>query len=571
MLSDRRTWIVIGVLLAITVTLALVVDADRDGLSNGAEWTHNSAMFDADTDDDGLCDGEGGHNCIDPVTSEHYGRGEGALFSSVFFNDSDADGLSDLEEARLAAASKEPFDARMAIRSPDSDDDTVRDGEEIAAGTNPYSADTDGDGLSDSDELRKTSGLEYASNATLADTDGDGLDDGTEILIHGTFPNERDSDGDGLSDAEEVKLGIGPMYEDSDRDRMPDGWEVRYGFDPVHVQLLMDHDEDGIPDLGEWYLGTSPVLADTDVDGMNDSWEERFGTNPVKLDSDEDPDADLLNNSMEHWAGTFPLRADSDGDGLQDGEEILVRPDVAGGFLRLTDPIGFDDDLDGMSDDEEYPYWLLHEGISNASSGTLLQLTRLAYRLQTADSDGDGILDGLEIKASATDPSLNDTDGDGTPDGEEIWTCYSNPHVRDGCTRLPVSPDRDEDGVPDAVEAAYWGPARIETDIDGDGLHNLDDADSDGDGVSDGLEILQIALPHEFFYHSSAARNDTDGDGLFDGEEDTNRLSPHQASCRREFDSSDEPRDARWEALWTRTEDGCWFVKGAWGIRLYAI
>lgn len=67
------------------------------------------------------------------------------------------------------------------------DDDIDGDGllntQETALGTDPYMADTDGDGLSDGNEVNS-----IGTNPLLMDTDGDGLSDGTEVNAYGTNP-----------------------------------------------------------------------------------------------------------------------------------------------------------------------------------------------------------------------------------------------------------------------------------------------------------------------------------------------------------------------------------------------
>lgn len=66
---------------------------------------------------------------------------------------------------------------------------------------------------------------------------------------------------------------------------------------------------------------------------------------------------------------------------------------------------------------------------------------------------------------------------------------------------LAIGLDPDDDEANDQVEKEY-----------GTDPHN---PDTDGDGITDGREIL--------FLHSSPLRRDTDGDGLIDGIEDANR------------------------------------------------
>lgn len=79
----------------------------------------------------------------------------------------------------------------------DSDWDGINDTSESYYGTDPYDADTDGDGIRDGDEYDDV----YArSDPTLYDTDGDGLGDGNEVFSNNSDPMLYDTDGDGVSD-----------------------------------------------------------------------------------------------------------------------------------------------------------------------------------------------------------------------------------------------------------------------------------------------------------------------------------------------------------------------------------
>ncbi len=66
----------------------------------------------------------------------------------------------------------------------DSDNDLLRDFEEVELGTDRYSNDTDSDGLSDYEEI-----VLYETNPLVADSDGDGMSDEWEVS-HGYDPND---------------------------------------------------------------------------------------------------------------------------------------------------------------------------------------------------------------------------------------------------------------------------------------------------------------------------------------------------------------------------------------------
>ncbi len=119
-------------------------------------------------------------------------------FGLLVINDSDGDSLDDEWELSF-------FGNLNQGSGDDPDNDGLTNGEELAAGTSPILADTDGDGLSDGDEI-----LSHFTDPLNPDTDGDGLSDGDEIHIHNTDPLLADSDGDGYDDALEISEGTDP-------------------------------------------------------------------------------------------------------------------------------------------------------------------------------------------------------------------------------------------------------------------------------------------------------------------------------------------------------------------------
>jgi hypothetical protein len=192
-----------------------------------------------------------------------------------------------------------------------------------------------------------------------------------------------------------------------------------------------------------------------------------------------------------------------------------------------------------------------------------------------ADSDGDGLLDGIEL-AYGTDPCEGDTDSDGRCDIEEMIgpsQFISDPtsadsdgdgvddgglKLDDGGDCVPDNPDFNGDNVADAAQPNFdsgtpgcsvdldsntrtshrrctWLLANdgngdggdncatvsnpevlgVQPDIDGDGFGDACDNDQDGDGIPDSLEGVAGAL---FFDTTPLARCTTvdDGSGAID-------------------------------------------------------
>ncbi|MBN1773713.1 MAG: thrombospondin type 3 repeat-containing protein, partial [Deltaproteobacteria bacterium] len=209
-------------------------DTDSDGMGDAC---------DADDDGDGVADVD--DNCdlaVNPDQADLDGDGVG----DVCDDDLDGDGLDNADETRLG----------LDPRDPDSDGDTILDGEEVGDPDHPANTDgdtrldaedddSDGDGVPDADE---------AGDADLAtpavDTDGD------------TVPDYRDadSDGDGVEDGDDNCRRVGnPGQEDADGDGIGDACED-------------DDDGDGVADVEDNCPGVAnPDQLDTDGDGQGDA------------------------------------------------------------------------------------------------------------------------------------------------------------------------------------------------------------------------------------------------------------------------------------------------------------
>lgn len=175
----------------------------------------------------------------------------------------------------------------------DPDNDGLITGDEIALGSDPDNADTDGDGIPD--------GVEVGANP-LNPTNTDG-DDKPNVL-------DADDDNDGVLTKDENYNGGSPANDDTDLDNIPD-------------YLDADDDGDGVLTKDENYNGGTPEDDDTDNDNI-----------PDYLDTDDDGDSILTR--YENYNGGTPqdddsddddipdyLDADDDGDGKPTKDEVL--------------------------------------------------------------------------------------------------------------------------------------------------------------------------------------------------------------------------------------------------------
>ncbi len=493
-------------------------------------------------------------------------------YTNVFLyhrnNDPDADGLSNLQEFDLFRK----FGVRLGVLNPDSDGDGVTDGREVGydGHTNLYAYSTlytnaiqntpvvrslfVGDYLAGVDNFGSGNGkvisIEgdrfvgdishpllavptkepaltvftniaiFPSNTAVSvghvmgapifadlmphvvDTDGDGMWDGFEYYYSratngpmDALDNSdagNDSDFDGLSNILEF-LGMdhlantndwtNPGKADTDGDYMPDGWEYQYGLNPRDpADAYQDLDGDGLINLAEFLAGTSPVLRDTDADFLGDYEEVMI-------------------------YGTDPLNPDTDGDGLLDGREV------------------WDKDMDGIRDGGFFPMW----------NGGDLDGDGLIDGPTDWDTDGDGMPDGFEVldnngnirPPNATLDPYDPTDGDEDPDGDGLSNLQEY-LVRDALFgNHPTSYDRFDSAWNRHVPLLWQFPDRPFAHQQPVWDYSTDpfNADTDGDGLPDGFEVLgglhpmdpiPAGLDSELLrYPLLGPKGDPDEDGLW--------------------------------------------------------
>ena len=287
-------------------------DCDGDGLTNEEEELAGTDPELADTDMDGLTDGEEVNGVDDPATTAV------------------PTGTSD---------STDPCDPNpFAIADGDCDDDGLTNEEEEEAGTDPELVDTDGDGLTDEEEF---TGVDDPATTAVPTGTSDGTDpcDPNPLAVA-----DGDCDGDGLTNEEEEEAGTDPELVDTDGDGLTDEEEftgvddpattavptgTSDGTDPCDPNPLAvadgDCDGDGLTNEEEEEAGTDPELADTDTDGLTDGEEvNTYNTDPTDDDTDDDG---LTDGEEVDTYNTDPNDADTDDGGTNDGDEVAQGTD----------------------------------------------------------------------------------------------------------------------------------------------------------------------------------------------------------------------------------------------------
>lgn len=502
------------------------LDSDNDGINDITESRNDAVDFDSNgMVDGGDTDNDGVPNAVD-TNINTFGDPDGS--NAVI--DTDADGIGDYRDLDSDNDAINDLD-ESGITGLDTNSDGVVDG-----------ADTDGDGIVDLADATVGVGDGTSLDAPI-DTDRDSIpdfrdldsdNDGINDIVEAGYSN-LDADSDGVADAGDQDLdGIVDVadltpttFGDADSNDIPT--DTDGDLRPDYADL--DSDQDGINDIIEAGFGALDTNndgivdgTDTDNDGIVDGADltpTQFGDidpndNPLDTDGDGVPnyeDLDSDNDGIDDITESGNAAFDANNDGIVDGGDLdkdgiadladatigVYGDGSANSAIADTDNDGVDDYLDLDSD---------NDGVNDIIEGGLASADTDGDGIVdgTTDSDGDGIRDPVDGEPNAFgdgagNATVPDTDGDGSPDfrdldsdGDSIYDLIEgapgvDPSLDANNDGVIDGVDTDGDGIIDAVDGnngAFGDANTFAPDTDSDGTPDFQDLDTDDDGLPDG-------------------------------------------------------------------------------------
>lgn len=362
-----------------------------------------------------------------------------------------------------------------------------------------------------------------------------------------------------------------PANPDTDGDSLPDAWEIRYGrFSPA---------------ANGWDL--DPSKADSDGDGVTDDKGNNDGDvvtwysyDPRGAVNERTTHTFAFTNDLELLAGTDPNAVSTADDGVPDGWKAFWGTRITSGtypnLLASRDPsvgrlaleggqiekieaaigelrIAPSENLRGLG--SKATGYVRFVNVSGCASLAELesqlkpgeQLPRERACFADRDLEGNALKVGriLGVRALTyadesklrTNPYMQDTDGDGAPDAYEAYFLVRSPggtaHPDPVADDSAKDPDGDGLRLRDECASADGVACGVETFLDADGTTRRgagadpNRADSDADGIQDGIEVTALISPLDPSDVESFANanKDADQDGLADFKELTGKDS----------------------------------------------
>lgn len=193
-----------------------------------------------------------------------------------------------------------------------------------------------------------------------------------------------------------------------------------------------DTDNDGLSSRIEILNNLDPLNPDSDQDGLPDSFEFQYGLNAGINDAHADPDGDGMDNLAEYKNNRNPIV----------NEAHILNVIISSVLLNNVDPCQQKDTAWGNQDTDA-------DGLSN------LKECQIGTKFDSADSDNDGIPDGIEISNNLNpldkSDALHDNDQDGVSNLEEYNQgrdiSLSEAAITDIINSLLLTDDNDNDAA----------------------------------------------------------------------------------------------------------------------------
>ena len=455
-----------------------------------------------DNDDDTICNLT--DNCLDTINPTQLNEDADSLGNACDNCDLDA---NELQEDNDADGNPAVCDTQVALPvcggdvcDDDDDNDTLRDGQELAIGTLPNNPDSDGDTIRDdvevgpdpSQPLNTDFPADNSIDALDVDSDNDNILDSDEAGANPGGVNPVDSDGDG--DPDYIDL-------DSDQDGVSDSKEsgppnkplsdppvdTDGNGDPDYIDY--DSDEDGICDGG---ISDGP-LGDAGC-AVNDNCTSQASCSAV-VDCDIAPTppdpprqgfdncriVDNFDQADTDCEGVGDACAnDADGDGVDDSvDNCLYQPNAG------------QEDNDQFIDPPDNTTAETNPNDANDPCNGTVADSPCGGDACDVDDDNDGVLDDDDV--DPFDPQrCQDTEDNNGEVGDGCDDCTNYSGNKDGFGPLADNdpaddgPDLEPDGICDDIDLDDDGVIDSEDNCisvaNGDNPGEDNQADNDGDG-----------------------------------------------------------------------------------------